>query len=64
MLPIPNAARSASAVSTTLRIGAVTTALYLASVGSKYYPLTLLLQSIRGYDPVHTGLAFLSWRSW
>ncbi len=42
-----------------LRIGAVATALYMASVGSEFYLLTLLLQSMKGYPPLQAGLAFL-----
>jgi MFS family permease len=42
-----------------LRTGAVATALYMASVGSEFYLLTLLLQSSKGYPPLRAGLAFL-----
>jgi EmrB/QacA subfamily drug resistance transporter len=42
-----------------LRSGAVATALYMASVGSEFYLLTLLLQSMKGYTPFEAGLAFL-----
>jgi predicted MFS family arabinose efflux permease len=42
-----------------LRIGAAATALYMASVGSEFYLLTLLLQSQKGYTPLQAGLAFL-----
>ncbi len=42
-----------------LRIGAAATALYMASVGSEFYLLTLLLQSMKGYPPLRAGLAFL-----
>ncbi len=42
-----------------LRIGALATALYMASVGSEFYLLTLLLQSMKGYPPLRAGLAFL-----
>jgi hypothetical protein len=42
-----------------LRIGAAATALYMASVGSEFYLLTLLLQSMKGYSPLGAGLAFL-----
>lgn len=42
-----------------LRTGAVATALYMASVGSEFYLLTLLLQSSKGYTPLWAGLAFL-----
>ena len=42
-----------------LRTGAAATALYMASVGSEFYLLTLLLQQLKGYDPLKAGLAFL-----
>ena len=42
-----------------LRLGAVATALYMASVGSEFYLVTLLVQSVRSYSPVQAGLAFL-----
>ncbi|MFB9903185.1 MFS transporter [Allokutzneria oryzae] len=42
-----------------LRVGAVATALYMASVGSEFYLLTLLLQAMKGYTPLQAGLAFL-----
>jgi EmrB/QacA subfamily drug resistance transporter len=42
-----------------LRAGAVATALYMASVGSEFYLLTLLLQSLKGYTPFQAGLAFV-----
>jgi hypothetical protein len=42
-----------------LRAGAAATALYMASVGSEFYLLTLLLQSLKGYTPFRAGLAFL-----
>lgn len=43
----------------TLRLGAAATALYMASVGSEFYLLTLLLQDGKGYGPLEAGLAFL-----
>jgi MFS family permease len=43
----------------TLRAGAVATALYMASVGSEFYLLTLLLQDMKGYDALRAGLAFV-----
>jgi MFS family permease len=43
----------------TLRAGAVATALYMASVGSEFYLLTLLLQDMKGYDALQAGLAFV-----
>ncbi len=43
----------------TLRAGAAATALYMASVGSEFYLLTLLLQSAKGYDALQAGLAFV-----
>lgn len=42
-----------------LRIGTVATALYMASVGSEFYLLTLLLQAMKGYSPLLAGMAFL-----
>jgi MFS family permease len=42
-----------------LRAGAAATALYMASVGSEFYLLTLLLQSVKGYTPLQAGLAFV-----
>ena len=42
-----------------LRAGAAATALYMASVGSEFYLLTLLLQDGKGYDALAAGLAFV-----
>ncbi|MET7396119.1 MFS transporter [Dactylosporangium sp. NPDC005572] len=42
-----------------LRLGAAATALYMASVGSEFYVVTLLLQRLRGYEPLLAGIAFL-----
>jgi MFS family permease len=42
-----------------LRLGAAAAALYMASVGSEFYLVTLLLQDERGYSPLAAGLAFL-----
>ncbi|GLY82509.1 MFS transporter [Actinoallomurus iriomotensis] len=42
-----------------LRSGATATALYMASVGSEFYLLTLLLQTTKGYSPFEAGAAFL-----
>src|SRR4051812_9634647 len=42
-----------------LRVGAAATALYMASVGSEFYLLTLLLQAMKHYTPFEAGLAFL-----
>ncbi|HTZ42938.1 MAG TPA: MFS transporter [Jatrophihabitans sp.] len=42
-----------------LRIGAGATAFYMASVGSEFYLLTLLLQSRKGYSALEAGFAFL-----
>jgi MFS family permease len=42
-----------------LRTGAAAAGLYMASVGSEFYLLTLLLQSVRHYSPLRAGLAFL-----
>jgi len=43
----------------TLRAGAAATALYMASVGSEFYLLTLLLQDGKGYGALAAGLAFV-----
>ncbi|MFG2043245.1 MFS transporter [Dactylosporangium sp. NPDC048998] len=48
------AARPAS-----LRVGAAAAALYMASVGSEFYVVTLMLQDRDGYSPLRAGLAFL-----
>jgi MFS family permease len=42
-----------------LWIGIAATALYMASVGSEFYLLTLLLQSMKGYAALTAGLAFV-----
>ncbi len=42
-----------------LRAGAAAAALYMASVGSEFYLVTLLLQTMRHESPVRAGLAFL-----
>ncbi|WP_028934111.1 MFS transporter [Pseudonocardia spinosispora] len=42
-----------------LRVGAAATALYMASVGSEFYLLTVLVQSVDGYSPLRAGWAFL-----
>jgi MFS family permease len=42
-----------------LRAGAAAAALYMASVGSEFYLLTLLLQAGDGDSPLQAGLAFL-----
>jgi MFS family permease len=42
-----------------LRVGAAATALYMASVGSEFFLLTLLLQGRKGYSPLQAGLAFV-----
>ena len=42
-----------------LREGGVATALYMASVGSEFYVLTLLLQVLHGFTPLQAGLTFL-----
>lgn len=41
-----------------LGIGSAATALYMASVGSEFYLVTLLLQSAKHYTPLQAGLAF------
>ncbi|WP_432991421.1 MFS transporter [Dactylosporangium sp. CA-233914] len=43
----------------TLRIGTVAAALYMASVGSEFYVVTLMLQDRDGYPPLRAALAFL-----
>ncbi|GAA4249527.1 MFS transporter [Dactylosporangium darangshiense] len=42
-----------------LRIGAAAAALYMASVGSEFYVVTLMLQDRDGYSPLRAGLAFV-----
>jgi MFS family permease len=42
-----------------VRTGAVAAALYMASAGSEFYVLTLLLQTVKHYSPLRAGLAFL-----
>jgi predicted MFS family arabinose efflux permease len=42
-----------------LRTGLGATALYMASVGSEFYLVTLLLQTAGGYSPLAAGFAFL-----
>jgi MFS family permease len=42
-----------------LRTGSAAAALYMASVGSEFYLVTLLVQSAKGYTPLQAGLAFL-----
>jgi EmrB/QacA subfamily drug resistance transporter len=42
-----------------LRIGSAATALYMASVGSEFYLVTLLLQSAKHYTPLQAGISFL-----
>ncbi|MGH3408387.1 MAG: MFS transporter, partial [Streptosporangiaceae bacterium] len=42
-----------------VRTGAAAAALYMASVGSEFYVLTLLLQTVKHYSPLRAGLAFL-----
>ncbi len=42
-----------------LRRGTAATALYMASAGSEFYLVTLLLQERQGYPPLRAGLAFL-----
>jgi MFS family permease len=52
---IPRAVRRVRSV----RLGAVAAALYMASVGSEFYLVTLLLQAGKGYGPLRAGVAFL-----
>ncbi|MCL2582382.1 MAG: MFS transporter [Streptosporangiales bacterium] len=42
-----------------VRAGSAAAALYMASAGSEFYVLTLLLQTMRHYSPLRAGLAFL-----
>ncbi|MGI5238217.1 MFS transporter [Dactylosporangium sp. CA-139066] len=42
-----------------LRVGAAAAALYMASVGSEFYVVTLMLQDRDGYSPLRAGLAFV-----
>ena len=42
-----------------LRAGSLATALYMASVGSEFYVLTMLMQVLNDYRPWEAGLAFL-----
>ncbi|MFI5910709.1 MFS transporter [Dactylosporangium sp. NPDC051541] len=42
-----------------LRTGSLAAALYMASVGSEFYVVTLMLQNRDGYQPLEAGLAFL-----
>ncbi|WP_433206504.1 MFS transporter [Dactylosporangium sp. CS-047395] len=42
-----------------LRTGTLAAALYMASVGSEFYVVTLMLQNRDGYAPLQAGLAFL-----
>ncbi|UWD79243.1 MFS transporter [Curtobacterium flaccumfaciens] len=42
-----------------IRLGAAATALYMASVGSEFYLVTLLLQQAHGYSPLQAGFGFL-----
>lgn len=39
--------------------GMVATYLYMASVGSEFYLVTLLLQELEGFSPLYAGLGFL-----
>ncbi|WP_433077420.1 MFS transporter [Dactylosporangium sp. CA-052675] len=42
-----------------LRAGSLAAALYMASVGSEFYVVTLMLQDRDGFAPLEAGLAFL-----
>jgi MFS family permease len=44
---------------TSLRVGVVAAYLYMASVGSEFYLVTLLLQELEGFTPLEAGLGFL-----
>ena len=43
----------------TLRLGTAATYLYMASVGSEFYLVTLLLQRLESFTPLEAGLGFL-----
>lgn len=43
----------------TLRRGALAAALYMSSVGTEFFIVTLFLQDQRGYSPVIAGIAFI-----
>lgn len=43
----------------TLRLGIAATFLYMASVGSEFYLVTLLLQELESFTPLEAGLGFL-----
>jgi MFS family permease len=45
--------------SPSLRLGALATAIYMASMGSTYYLLTVVFQLVAARGPIATGLAFL-----
>ncbi|MEV8511800.1 MFS transporter [Dactylosporangium sp. NPDC051484] len=51
--------RPADGAIPSLRTGAAAAALYMASVGSEFYVVTLMLQDRDGYSPLRAGLAFL-----
>jgi MFS family permease len=55
----PGPQREPRAGPRSLRVGAVAAALYMASVGSEFYVVTLMLQDRDGYAPLRAGLAFL-----
>lgn len=43
----------------TLRRGALAAALYMSSVGTEFFIVTLFLQDQRGYSPIIAGIAFI-----
>ena len=43
----------------TLKLGSAATYLYMASVGSEFYLVTLLLQRLESFTPLEAGLGFL-----
>ncbi|WP_426505078.1 MFS transporter [Dactylosporangium sp. McL0621] len=57
--PADQASSPASHSPRSLRTGSWSAALYMASVGSEFYVVTLMLQNRDGYTPLQAGLAFL-----
>ncbi|WP_063915348.1 MFS transporter [Burkholderia stagnalis] len=57
-LPLPLIQRDLRAIRS-LKLGCAASALYMASVGSEFFLITLLLQKLYGYDVWTTGLLFL-----
>jgi MFS family permease len=57
-LPLPLIQRDLRKIRA-LKLGCAASALYMASVGSEFFLITLLLQKLYGYDVWTTGLLFL-----